>query len=110
MTLLSAAIGLVVGFLLAGTADLSSAAGALFCGIGAAIGCLVASDVISGAGRREGGAGALGFLVGLAALIVAAISILLPALAFLLIVALVWLGVARHRRSQKKHAGLRVLR
>jgi hypothetical protein len=110
MTLLSAVIGLAVGFLLAGTADLGSLAGALFCLIGAVIGCLVASDVISGAGRRESGAGALGFLVALAALIVAAISILLPVLAFLLIVALVWLGVARHRRSQKKHAGLRVLR
>ena len=110
MTLLSAVIGLVVGFLLAGSADLSSAAGAFFCLLGAVVGCLVISDLISGAGRRDGGAGALGFLTGVAALAVVGISILLPILILLLLAALLWLGVARHRRAQKKHAGLRVLR
>ena len=110
MTLLAAAIGLIVGFLLAGTADLGSPLGALFCLIGAALGCIVVSDVVSGAGRREGGSGALGFLVSLAALVVAAAALLLPVLTFLVIVALVWLGAARHRRAKRKHAGLRVLR
>ena len=110
MTLLAAAIGLVVGFLLSGTADLSGPLGAIFCLIGAALGCIVVSDVVSGAGRREGGGGALGFLVSLAALIVVAVALLLPVLTLLVIVALVWLGAARHRRAQRKHAGLRVLR
>jgi hypothetical protein len=110
MTLLAGAIGLIVGFLLAGTADLSSLLGALFCLLGAVAGCIVTSDVVSGAGRREGGSGALGFLVSLAALLVAAAALLLPVLTFLVIVALVWLGVARHRRAKRKHAGLRVLR
>ncbi len=110
MTLLAAAIGVVVGFLLSGTADLSSPLGALFCLIGAAIGCIVVSDVVSGAGRREGGSGALGFLVSLAALVVAAVSLLFPVLTLLVAVALIWLGAARHRRAQRKHAGLRVLR
>jgi hypothetical protein len=111
MTLLAAAIGLIVGFLLAGTADLSGPLGALFCLIGAAVGCIVISDVISGASRREGGGGgALAFLVSLAALIVVAAALLLPVLTLLAIVALVWLGAARHRRAQRKHAGLRVLR
>jgi hypothetical protein len=110
MTLLAAAIGLVVGFLLAGAADLSGLVGAIFCLVGAALGCIVISDVVSGAGRREGGSGALGFLVSLAALIVVAAALLLPVLTLLAIVALVWLGVARHRRAQRKHAGLRVLR
>jgi hypothetical protein len=110
MTLLSAAIGLVVGFLLAGTADLGSVVGAFLCLIGAVVGCLVISDVISGAGRRDGGAGALGFLIGLGALFVVAVAVLVPILVLLLLVAIVWLGVARHRRAQKKHAGLRVLR
>ena len=111
MTLLAAVIGLIVGFLLSGTADLSGPLGAVFCLIGAVLGCIVISDVVSGASRREsGGGGALGFLVSLAALIVAAAALLLPVLALLAIVALVWLGVARHRRAQRKHAGLRVLR
>jgi hypothetical protein len=111
MTLLAAAIGLIAGFLLSGAADLSAILGALFCLIGAALGCVVVSDVVSGAGRREnGGGGALGFLVSLAALVVVAVALLLPVLTLLAIVALAWLGVARHRRAQRKHAGLRVLR
>ncbi len=111
MTLLAAVIGLIVGFLLAGTADLGRLAGALFCAVGAVLGCVVLSDVVSGASRREGGrSGALGFLVSLAALVVAAAALLLPVLTLLVIIALVWLGVSRHRRAQRKHAGLRVLR
>jgi hypothetical protein len=113
MTLLAAAIGLVVGFLLAGTADLSSPAGAIFCLLGAAAGCLVISDVVSGAGRRkggEGGGGALGFLVSLAALVVVAAAVLVHLLGIVALAALLWLGVSRHRRAQRKHAGLRVLR
>jgi hypothetical protein len=111
MTVLAAAIGLIVGFLLAGHADLSSPLGALFCLIGAVLGCIVISDVVSGASRREsGGGGALGFLVSLAALIVAAAALLLPVLTLLVLIALAWLGAARHRRAQRKHAGLRVLR
>jgi hypothetical protein len=110
MTLLAAAIGLIVGFLLAGAADLSGLLGAVFCAIGGALGCIVVSDVVSGAGRREGSSGALGFLVSLAALIVVAAALLLPVLTLLVVVALVWLGAARHRRAQRKHAGLRILR
>lgn len=111
MTLLAAVIGLVVGFLLAGAADLGNLIGAIFCAVGAVLGCLVISDVVSGASRREGsGGGALGFIVSLAALVVVAAALLLPVLTLLAIVALVWLGVSRHRRAQRKHAGLRVLR
>ena len=111
MTLLAAVIGLIVGFLLSGRADLSGPLGAVFCLVGAALGCVVVSDVVSGAGKREnGGGGALGFLVSLAALIVAVAAWLVPVLTLLAIIALVWLGVARHRRAQRKHAGLRVLR
>jgi hypothetical protein len=111
MTLLAAVIGLIVGFLLSGAADLSGPLGAVFCLVGAALGCIVISDVVSGASRREnGGPGALGFLVSLAALGVVAAALLLPVLTLLVIVALIWLGAARHRRAQRKHAGLRVLR
>jgi hypothetical protein len=104
MTLLAAAIGLVAGFLLEGPL------GALLAAVGAVVACLVVSDVVSGAGRREGSSGALGFLIGVAALVVVAVSALAPALVLLVLAGLVWLGISRHRRAQKKHAGLRVLR
>lgn len=111
MTLLAAAIGLVVGALLAGPADLSRPLAALFCLAGAAAACVVISDVVSGAGRREGTrGGALAFLVSLGALVAVAAALLLPVLSLVALAAISWLGAARHRRAQRKHAGLRVLR
>jgi hypothetical protein len=105
MTLLAAVIGLVVGFLLDGPL------GALVALVGAAAACLVISDLVFGASRREGsGSGALGFLVALAALIVIAVALLVPVGVILVAIALAWLGISRHRRAQRKHAGLRVLR
>jgi hypothetical protein len=105
MTLLAAVIGLIAGFLL------DDALGALLALVGAVLACLVISDLVAGAGRREGSrGGALAFIVGLAALIVVAVALLLPLLVVLTIVALAWLGISRHRRAQRKHAGLRVLR
>jgi hypothetical protein len=105
MTLLAAIIGLVVGFLLEG------ALGALLGLVGAVLACLVISDLVSGASRREGsGAGALAFIVGIATVIVIAISLLVAPAVILVVVALLWLGISRHRRAQRKHAGLRVLR
>jgi len=105
MTLLAATIGLVAGFLL------GDALGALLGLAGAVLACLVISDLVAGAGRREGsGGGALAFIVALAALVVIAVSLLLPIAVVLAIVALAWLGISRHRRAQRKHAGLRVLR
>lgn len=111
MTILAGIIGLVVGFLLAGSADVNSAAGAIFGLLGAVVACLIVSDVVSSAGRREGsGSGALAFLVLLAALIVLAVAILLSPAVLLVVAALAWLGISRRRRAQRKHAGLRVLR
>jgi hypothetical protein len=105
MTILAAVIGLVAGFLLDG------ALGAVLALAGAVLACLVISDLIAGASRREGsGGGALAFIAALAALIVVAIALLLPVLIVLVIIALAWLGISRHRRAQRKHAGLRVLR
>ena len=110
MTLLAAAIGLVAGLLLSGPADLGAPLAAVFCLGGAVVACLAISDLLSGAGRREGGGGALGFLVSLAALAVVAVALLLPVLTLAALIALAWLGAARHRRAQRKHAGLRTLR
>jgi hypothetical protein len=104
MTVLAAVIGIVAGFLLDG------AVGALAALVGAALACIVVSDVVYGASRREGSGGALGFIVGLAALVVVAISLLLEPAVIVVVLALLWLGISRHRRAQRKHAGLRVLR
>jgi hypothetical protein len=105
MTLLAAVIGLIAGFLLHGPL------GAVLGLVGAVLACLVISDLIAGASRREGsGSGALAFIVALAALIVIAAALLLPVLIILVVIALAWLGISRHRRAQRKHAGLRVLR
>lgn len=111
MTLLAGVIGLLVGALLAGSADVSTVAGALAGFLGAVFACLVVSDVVSSAGRREGsGSGALAFLVSLTALVVVAIALLIKPAVLLVLAALAWLGVSRRRRAQRKHAGLRVLR
>lgn len=105
MTVLAAVIGIVAGFLLDG------AVGALVALVGAALACIVVSDVVYGASRREGGGGgALGFIVALAALVVVALALLLEPAVVVVVLGLVWLGIARHRRAQRKHAGLRVLR
>jgi hypothetical protein len=105
MTILAAVIGLIVGFLIDG------GLGAVLGLLGAIAGCLIISDIVFGASRREGsGAGALAFFVSLAALLVAAIALLVPIAIIVVAVLLVWLGIARHRRAQRKHAGLRVLR
>ena len=111
MTILAAAIGLLLGALLAGTADVELIAGAVFAAIGAVFACVVVSDVVGGAGRREGsGSGALAFLVSLVALVVVAISILIAPAVLLVAAALLWLALSRRRRAQRKHAGLRILR
>lgn len=111
MTILAGVIALAIGALLSGSADVGIAAGAVFCLLGAVFACLVVSDVVSVAGRREGsGGGALAFLVSLAALVVVAIAILISPATLLVVAALAWLGVSRRRRAQRKHAGLRVLR
>src|ERR1044072_2724795 len=111
MTLLAGIIALIAGALLAGTADLELLISAIFCLIGAVAACVVVSDVVAAAGRREGsGSGALAFLVSVAALIVLALAILFSPLVLLALAALIWLGISRHRRAPRKHAGLRVLR
>jgi hypothetical protein len=105
MTILAAVIGLVAGFLIGGIA------GAVVAALGSGLACIVISDVVHGASRREGsGAGALGFIVALVALVVVVIALFLEPAVLVFALALIWLGVSRHRRAQRKHAGLRVLR
>lgn len=111
MTILAAVIAIVLGALLSGIADTDVIAGSLFCAVGAVFACIVVSDVVGSAARREGsGSSALAFLVSVAALIVLAIAILIPPASLLIVAALIWLAISRRRRAQRKHAGLRVLR
>jgi hypothetical protein len=111
MTLLAGVIALVVGFLLSGSADLGAGVGAIVCLAGAVFACLIVSDVVGSAGRREGsGSGALGFIISLVALVVVAITLLIKPAVVLVVAALAWLAISRRRRAQRKHAGLRVLR
>ncbi|HEX6667469.1 MAG TPA: hypothetical protein VF081_12830 [Solirubrobacterales bacterium] len=105
MTILAAVIGLIAGYLLDGPL------GGVLALLGAVAACLVISDLVFGASRREGsGGGAIAFLVALAALVVVAVSVLLAPAVIVIVLALAWLGISRHRRAQRKHAGLRVLR
>ncbi len=105
MTILAAVIGFIAGFLLGGIV------GAVLGAVGAGLACVIVSDLVYGASRREGsGGGALAFIVSLAALVVIAIALLVPLIVIALVLALIWLGITRHRRAQRKHAGLRVLR
>src|SRR5262245_54566840 len=87
--------------------------------VGAGLAAVVARDVASGAVRRQG-AGMTGAdvqassgvtaIVVLAAVIVAAVSLVLKPFSLLVLVALLWLWISRRRQAERKHEGLRVLR
>src|SRR4051812_9568382 len=105
MVLLAAVVGFIAGLLL------DSILGGILAALGGGGACLVISDLVFGASRREGsGAGALGFIVALAALGVLAIALGFSWAVIAVAIALVWLGISRQRRAKRKHAGLRVLR
>ena len=72
----------------------------------------VTSGVVRGAATRAQGASAgaqVGYVV-IAAAILAALSLFLPPVALLALVAVCWLALARRRRAGRKYEGLRVLR
>ena len=105
MVLLAAVVGFVAGLLI------DELVGGIVAAIGGGGACLVISDLVFGASRREGsGAGALGFIVALAALVVLAIALVFSWAIIAVAIALIWLGISRQRRAKRKHAGLRVLR
>jgi hypothetical protein len=76
----------------------------------AAFSFFVARDVSEGARAREGGGGATEGLIALGALVLAALSILLPPVSLLALAALAWLAAGRRRRASSKYEGLRTLR
>jgi hypothetical protein len=93
---------------------------ALFVGVlGAGIAAIVSRDVAAGAIRRQRdqltgaevqGPSGVTVIVVVAAVVVAAVSLFLEPFSLVVLVALSWLWVARRRRAERKHEGLRVLR
>ena len=94
----SVAIGFVVG-------EWDEAVGGL---VGAVCGTLGAAPIVSGALRRGGTRGGTAVLLGLVALVGAALAFV-PVLGYLEALAVPALGARLRRRSPDRHAGLRVL-
>jgi hypothetical protein len=87
--------------------------------IGSGLAAAVTRDVAAGAIRRQRdqvtGAevqapSGVTVIVVLVAVAVAVISLVLEPVSLAVLLALVWLGVSRRQRAQRKHEGLRVLR
>jgi hypothetical protein len=81
--------------------------------VGAAIAALsfaVVSDFAAGAAARAEGGGFIAALIALAALATAGLSIIWRPLGLVALAGIVYLGLARRRRSARKYEGLRTLR
>jgi len=81
--------------------------------LGAAIAWLsfaVVSDFAAGAAARADGGGFIAGLIILAALATAGLSVILPPLGLVAVLAIAYLGVARRGRAARKYEGLRSLR
>lgn len=78
----------------------------------ALLGSYVAREIVAGAAARPQGGSAVtvALYVALAAVIVAALSLVLPPVGLLALLGVAWLAIARRRRAARKHEGLRVLR
>jgi hypothetical protein len=126
---LAIAVGLIIGVVVPpimpawGAVAGASPLGVLAAGAalnGADLAAIVTRDVVSGAARRQQGGlpvqpqtqapGGVMAIVVLAAVVVAGVSLVLKPFSLLVLVALVWLWIARRRQAERKHEGLRVLR
>jgi hypothetical protein len=109
--LVAAVFGAAAGALSMSADDEAIVAGVIV-GLGAGwLAATVLSSVVAGAARRAGGgSGAVSGFVVLAAAALAGLSILLPPVSLVALLALGWLAVARRRRADRKYEGLRILR
>ena len=87
---------------------LAELAGAVAGGIGGVLGTVGAAPTVHGALARGGTRAGTALLVGVAALVLAALSFV-PVLGYLLALALPVLGLRVRRRAGERHAGLRIL-
>lgn len=86
--------------------------------LGAALAGVVSRDVAAGAARRERGDDSIGAtappgvtgLILVAAVVVGALGLLAPPVSVVVAGGLAGLWLARRRRAERKHEGLRVLR
>src|SRR5215204_1203486 len=103
---LAIAVGLIIGVVVP---PIMPAWGAV---AGAApLGVLAAGAALNGADETLWPALPVGLLgAGLAAVVVAGVSLVLEPFSLLVLVALLWLWVSRRRQAERKHEGLRVLR
>ena len=99
---LAGAIAIALGFLIG---EWDEAVGGL---VGAACGTFGAGPIVAGALRRGGTRGGTAILLGLVALVGAALAFV-PVLGYLEALAVPVLGLRLRRRSPDRHAGLRVL-
>lgn len=95
-------IGLVAGLLLKGWLGLPGGM------IGGVIGALSASVIARGALRRGGSPGGTAFLIGSSAIVIAMLS-LIPAVGYLVAVAMPVIALRRARQEPERYAGLRTL-
>jgi hypothetical protein len=100
--LASAAAGTGAGYVIGGWHEAVSG------GAGGVLGALVVAMVVEGTLRRGGTRGGTAALVGLAALVLAALA-LVPAVGYLEAVALPALSARARRRRPERYAGLRSL-
>jgi hypothetical protein len=111
-----AGAGLVAGAILFGISlsaeDHPAWPGWLVGALAALLSFSVISGVVRGAATRmQRGSGATQVIyLAVAAAILAGLSVLLPPVGLIALVAIGWLAVARRRRAARKHEGLRVLR
>jgi hypothetical protein len=107
----AAALGAAAGALSMSADDRSIIAGLVVGAVGGWLAARVISSIVFGAARRaESGFGGVGFVVAVAALVLAGLSILLPPVSLAALLGLGWLAIARRRRADRKHEGLRSLR
>jgi hypothetical protein len=107
----AAAIGAAAGALSMSADDRSIIVGIVVGAFGGWLAARVISSIVFGAAKRaETGFGGVGVVVGVAALVLAGLSILLPPVSLVALLALGWLAIARRRRADRKYEGLRSLR
>ena len=87
---------------------LAELSGAIAGGAGGVLGAFGATPTVHGALARGGTRAGTAFLVGVAALVLGALSFV-PVLGYLLALALPVLGLRVRRRAGERHAGLRIL-
>ena len=107
----AAALGAAAAALSMSADDQSIIPGLVVGAVGGWLAARVISSIVFGAARRaETGFGGVGVVVAVAALVLAGLSILLPPVSLVALLALGWLAVARRRRADRKYEGLRSLR